>query len=361
MPASYFAPAFQIEVDGSGLAAEVSSNVTQVRVTQELDRFDGFSFTLANPYPKMPWTHDKKASKLFAEGSSVKISLGYVGAVEPLLTGEITGVSPSFPASGTPTVAVQGYNRLHRLKGSNHRTFPEMSDQQIVEQIAKEVDLTAEVEDTGPKHPYVVQHHQTDLDFLQQRARLIGFELLVEDKTLKFRRAPEGADKAFTLAWAPVREDLRAAGDVLPLESFEPTLNTLQQVSEVKVLGYDPKTKQEIVGKAGAGDEESEMGDETGPEVAAKALGKRERVLSGVPVASQEEAEQIARAVYNRLASGFLTGSGVTIGCPGLAPGKVAELVGLGRFSGTYYVVKVSHSLGAGGYKTSFDVRRNAV
>jgi phage protein D len=47
------------------------------------------------------------------------------------------------------------------------------------------------------------------------------------------------------------------------------------------------------------------------------------------------------------------------IGIPELRPGDNVKLLGLGqRFSGDYYVKKVQHTLGNGGYHTEFDVRR---
>ena len=44
---------------------------------------------------------------------------------------------------------------------------------------------------------------------------------------------------------------------------------------------------------------------------------------------------------------------------PELRPGDNLELTDLGRrFSGTYYVKRVEHQIGAGGFTTRFEVRR---
>jgi phage protein D len=77
MPTDYFAPAFKVEINGAKLMADVSKNITQVRIVNEPDTLDTFSLTLANPYPKMPWTHTDQAD-LFKEGNAIKIELGYV-------------------------------------------------------------------------------------------------------------------------------------------------------------------------------------------------------------------------------------------------------------------------------------------
>ena len=102
----YFAPSFRIQVNGSRIRADVSAEIEQVQVVSKPDTLDTFSFTIANPLPKMRWTHTADAD-LFREGSSVKISLGYVDDLQEMIEGEITQISPSFPQDGIPTVAIE--------------------------------------------------------------------------------------------------------------------------------------------------------------------------------------------------------------------------------------------------------------
>ena len=55
-----------------------------------------------------------------------------------------------------------------------------------------------------------------------------------------------------------------------------------------------------------------------------------------------------------------LTGAGSTVGDPRIRPGTVLKLEGLGvQFSGLYRVTSVTHSLDGGGYRTSFQVRKD--
>ncbi len=179
-----------------------------------------------------------------------------------------------------------------------------------------------------------------------------------------FRRAQESQSKTYTLVWRSPSQSFRPGTNVLPLKSFSPTLNTLHQVSTVIVRGYDPANKREIIGRAGSGDEEAKMGsNQVGAQVAASAFGTQtEEVRIDRPIASQEEADQRARAIYNQRALQLVTGSGSTIGTPDLRAGAVIELDGLGpRFNGPYYVTQTTHTLGAAGYTTSFAVKRNAI
>lgn len=364
MSTVYFAPAFKVQVNGTSLNADVSKNITDVSVTHELGSTDSFVLTIANPYPQMRWTHTSDAG-LFREGNAIVIEMGYVGNMQLLMDGEITRISPSFPENGSPTLRVEGHSRMHRLQGSRRtRTFQRMTDKQIAERVAQDLGLTPQADDTATQHDYVIQFNQTDLDFLRERAQYIHFEVRVEGRTLFFRQAQKPQSKTYTLVWRNPSKSFRPGTQVLPLKSFNPALNTLHQVSTVIVRGYDPKNKREIVGRAGSGDEETKMGgSQVGAQVAATAFGSRtEEVRVDGPIASQEEADRRARAIYNQRALELVTGKGATIGLPDLHAGVVIELDGLGpRFNGKYYVTQTTHDLGSSGYTTSFMVKRNAI
>jgi phage protein D len=361
--ARYFAPAFKVEINNTRLASDVSKNITEISVDNEPGTLDHFSLTIANPYPEMRWTHSADA-ELFAEGNSIKIQMGYVDDVRPMFDGEITSISPTFPDGGMPTVRIEGYSRMHRLQGSQKtRTFRDVTDKRIAETIATELHLTPQAEDTQVTHPYVIQYNQTDFEFLTQRAARIRFEVVVEGKTLVFRKAEDDQSKTYTLVWGHAQKGFNPSQKVMPLRSFNPTLNTMGQVSRVIVRGLNPTTREKIEARAGTGDEDTKMGGtQTGPQVAARAFGSNnEVVVVDAPIATQREAEQLARSLYNDLALQFLTGSGASIGLPDLRAGRVIELDGLGkRFNGEYYITQATHSLGGGGYQTTFKVRRNS-
>ncbi len=54
-----------------------------------------------------------------------------------------------------------------------------------------------------------------------------------------------------------------------------------------------------------------------------------------------------------------LTGTATVVGEPGLRPGMVVTLDGVGQqFGGAYRVTSVTHTLDGGGFRTSFDVRK---
>jgi phage protein D len=359
----YFAPAFRVEINGTHLAADVSKNIQQVSVISEPDTMDTFSLVLVNEYPRLRWTHTKDA-ELFQEGSVVKIAMGYVDDLQEMIEGEITQISPSFPSSGIPTINIDGHTRMHWLHGSkNTRTFQKMTDKQIVEKIAQEAGLQTQADDTDVQHDYVIQANQTDLEFVRDRAAKIHFQLLVKGKTLIFQKSNEVGTKIYTFVWGNTQAG--AAGpNCLPLKSFSTTMNTLKAPSKVEVRGYDIKNKARFVAHAATGDETTKMaGTQPGGQVAAGAFHKpRQLVQVSIPVASQAEADQHAKALLNNMGLEFVTGSASTIGVPDVRSGSVVELQGLGpRFSGQYYIERATHAIGGNGYQTDFTVKRNSI
>jgi uncharacterized protein len=342
MSHNYFAPTFQIEINGVGLSADVSKYIQQLSVISERNRLDSFSLTLVNPYPKMRWTDPEEDARLFSIGNAVSIQWGYVGDQLQTFSGEITQLSAQFPNSGAPTLTVEGKSRLHRLTRRRHsQDFQGQTYKQIVEQIATVYGLTPQVEDaeeTALKRTEVRQNNSTDLEFLLEQARLIHFEIQVEDKTLILRRVEKDESPAIVLEWGK------------NLQSFTPTMNARGQVNQVTVRGYDPKAKKEIVGrfKAPGADGQS------GAKITQQAFGEGEEVRVDHPIWSQEEANQLAQAKYYELARRFMTGNGATIGLPNLKAGSVVKLAGLGMFNGKYHLTQVTHALGTGGYTTRF-------
>jgi phage protein D len=146
------------------------------------------------------------------------------------------------------------------------------------------------------------------------------------------------------------------------LVTFKPTTNTTGLVTEVEVRGWDPNTKEEIIGSARAGEEQTqESGRSKGSEIAKELYGEAKLVLYK-SVSSLEEATNMARAELNRASNRLLEADGDSFGIPELRPGVTIKLKEVGeRFSGKYYLTKTTHTIDGNGYKTSFSVRRNAI
>jgi RNA polymerase sigma-54 factor len=108
------------------------------------------------------------------------------------------------------------------------------------------------------------------------------------------------------------------------LMRFSPRLSTVQQVSEVKVRGYDPENKKEIVGSATPAS--SPLGDKTGVDITNAKHSNVYTFDCDVPVKNKQEADAIAKAILEERMMSYITGDAVAKGNP--APKDTKEYVG---------------------------------
>ena len=343
-------PEVDVLINGSPVSASVLAYAGDVTVDDSVDLPSMFVIAMMGSDAQgqdLPWVDND----LFSVGNVVEIKMGFGDALTKLITGEITALEPEFTSSRLPLLKVRGYDRRHRLqRGRKTRTFLQKTDSEIATQIGGEHGLTVEATNSVTSLDYVLQANRTDWEFLRDRAHLIGYEVLVDDKTLLFR--PAAIDQS-----AVLRLDVGTN-----LLEFFPRLSSSGQATEVKVQSWSVKDKTAVLGDSKAGDEVSKMGgSSSGAEIAQKAFGDAVDVVSDQPVGAQPEADQIAKALFNQQILELITGEGVCAGDPDFRAGTVVQIEGVGRrFSGRYYVTSAVHRFSTDGYVTEFVARRNA-
>jgi len=357
-PTDYYAPEFQIEVQGYKLDPTTKGDVLSVKVDMDLENADRFEFTVNN-WDDVHLDFKYSDSATFDVGNRVVVKLGYANRLLTLIAGEISSLAPRFPESGSPTLTVSGTSTLGKLKDKKpdenaQRLFRDMSDYEIAQIVAQRNGLTPVVTAEGPKHELVWQRDLSEGVFLMERAKRTDFDFYVqtdEDSSLESLYFVKPKD---TRESSGVKVFVFEYGR--SLINFTPKLSNNRQVASVTVRGWDPQQKKAIVAKADVGNLPQLGGQgRSGPETA----GDRSDQVVDAPVETQEEAQLLAESLLREKAYEYLTGDGQVIGLPDLRPGHNVELKGLGtRYSGTYYVKSVSHSIGGSGFTTSFGVRR---
>lgn len=360
LPAQQYAPSFEIELGGQQFRHGVSLDVLSVSVIDTSDRADSFSITLRDRHPtpgrfpsggQLRWMDDS----LFDEGAEVTIKLGYVNNLGLEFMGQITGSNPSFPESGVPTLLVRGFSHYQELQRRRQTAaFTATTDSGIASEIAGRLGLAAQVDPTEAENPHDLRLDETYASILSQRAQRIGYEFVVKRKTLYFQkpRYLVQSSPALTLEWGR------------NLRSFTPTISTYNMATEVKVRASQTSqggSKEVLVGTARAGDERVKLGQQSGAQRVQSVFGDSPVRSEQHIVASQQEANELALAQLEASSMGYITGRGSCVGDPQLQARRVVELTGLGqRFSGSYYVTSATHTIDAGGYRTDFEVKRNA-
>jgi uncharacterized protein len=339
-------PDVDVKVDGSSLP---SDDVHAVTVQEDLSALSMFTVVLYNWDDECQQVSWSDSSEL-AIGGRVDIALGYVDDLHPVMTAEITSLEPTFTTDQPPLLTVRGYDYRHRLaRGRKTRTFAEMKNSDIVRQVATEAGLRSQATDTRAALPHVFQCNQSDWDFLQERARLSGFQVYVQGRTLYFQQAQHTSSPTMTLA---LGQDIT---------EFTPRLSALGQVDEVTVRGWDMRRKAAVVGSARGGG--PQMGGGASGSAAAKRAFRRASAASlDLPVGSLDQADQAARGAFVGMALSYVQGDIVCTGRPQVHAGTVVEVEGAGRtFSGPYYVTSVTHTVSLEqGYETTLSVQRNS-
>jgi phage protein D len=362
---NFLAPAFNVVVAKQSLLQDLRLEVASAQVDQILDGAHRFSFVVHNGFDitkrEFIAVSGKTLPDVFTFGSEVDIHMGYGDrrSLDLMLSGIVTEWSTSFPSSGLPQLTISGYDHFYRMtRGTRSKNWESKKDSDVVREIARDYNLEAKVENTQTVHPKIDQSQESAAQFVKRLADRNGFEFFVTGRQLIFRTPDNDARGSVELAWGR------------GLVSFAPEINLSEQVTQVEVYGWNVQTKKPIVGRARKGDElgrerarASGVARASGAEYLQKIAKQDEGVLRvRLPVFSEQEATQSARAILKRRSEGFVGGRGESIGIPDIKPNTNVTLKGLGDlFSSTFYVNQATHTVDTSGYRTTFQVKDTTI
>jgi phage protein D len=344
----FYVPAFEINPPGRRLPRDVLHDVLNVTYTDDVTKIDSVEITVNN------WDAAKRTFKYsdgntFLPGQELELWMGYRGKdpLRRIMTGEITSLTPTFPAEGQPTLTVSLLNVLHRFRTKQEtHAYENLTDSQVAQQIGARLKVPVHIQPLNEQpYPYLLQDNQYDIVFLFERARRIGYDLWVEEDqngrtTLHFEPSENLKRVTYLISWGK------------SLVDFQPTLTTARQVGEVTVRAWDRRRKKMITGSA----KRSQLPGQHDTDVESS-FNEREEITSAV-VADQAEADRIARDRLRDIAHEMVKGTGSTVGLPDLRAGRRVRIEGLGtRFDGGYFVTGTTHTFNDSGYLTKFDCR----
>jgi phage protein D/phage baseplate assembly protein gpV len=349
-----------IEIEGQTAPKKLMEDILQISVEESLHLPSRFTLVLRNS--AAPGQNNQpmwEQADLLAIGKSIRISFRSSTTSSSefqqenqgcVIVGEITAIETQFTSGSQAPMIIRGYDRSHRLhRGRYNRSFQNMTDQDIVKKIIQEVDLPAgSVEDSGAPHDYVFQENQTNLEFLRERAARNGFELFVQDGKLHFRRPKQ--DKSLTLTW------------MKELMSFQVSVSSAEQVSQVEVRGWDYKQKRAIVANCGKSGILTKTDHGAGQLTSSTFQGKPNSpklVVVDQPVSKVQHAEVMAKALFHELSDEFIQADAQAQGNPDIRPGRVVKIDGamMGKYKGNYYITETHHTWIERTYHTAFSVR----
>lgn len=346
-------PSLDVRLDGRSIVSQPWGQVKQIEIEDDLGLPGSFTVELvqsADPAKPSTWLADDAQ---FALGARAELLLGVNGQCSTVMRGEVTALEPLFAEGAEPSISLRGYDARHRLqRGTRSRSFQNVTDSDVVTQIAQAAGIEVDAGQSSLRHDYLVQANQSDLDFLNARAEAIDHELLMIDGRLVFRPSGFDAGAAVTLRHGDSVKELRFS------------LSVASQPTTVAVRAWSVADKQALIGDAAIGSERSRMGGRSAAAAQAdRAFGAAEGAVVMRPAASQAEVDAHAAARYARAGLQLLSVEGLCSGHPGLRAGSVVRIDGVGaRYGGLYYLHSVRHRYSLErGYETGFEGRRNAL
>lgn len=252
-----------------------------------------------------------------------------------LFKGEITAFEADFDEDSKIDIIVRGRDISHRLyRGRHNRTFTNMTDTAILEDITRECGIESELEDSGKTHEHMYQVNQTNIEFLRERAAKIGFELFVQNSVLYFRQPSKESNEPLKLKWTTDFKSLKVRKD------------SAEQVESVEVRGWDYSQKR-LISQTATNSKSIAFTNMKSPS---------KMPVVDQPIADDEEAREVAQAACNQIGGKYICLEAKADGNPEIRPGKIVELVGIGPYSGGYYVTETCHIYNKDGYSTEFSV-----
>jgi uncharacterized protein len=279
-------------------------------------------------------------------GKSFKVTIGS----ETIFDGRIMGLEAQFGEGRPPAINVLSEDRFQDLRMTRRtRTFSDVSDSDVINQVANEHGLSPNVEVSGPTYRVLAQVNQSDLAFLRDRARAIDAELWVEGDTLHAESRASRNEGTLEMAYGAT------------LREFSVLADLACQRTSVSVNGWDVSSKSALQHEATDSVLGSELnGDISGAQILNSALGSRKEALVHTVPLNSEEAQSAAEAYFKVTARRFIVGHGVAETDSRLRVGSYVDLQRLGPlFSGRFYLSEVRHIFdGARGIRTEFTAER---
>jgi phage protein D len=260
------------------------------------------------------------------------LAVAYAGYT--IFEGRIMALEGSFPEAEPPELTVLVEDRFQDLRMTRRsRSFTDLSDADLFQQVAGEYGLTANVQVTGPTHKLLVQVNQSDLAFLRERARTIDAELWMESGKLNVQTRANRRGTAVQLTHGH------------ELRSFNVLADLASQRTSVSANGWDVSAKDALHFQADEAAINSELnGDASGVSILKSALGERKESLAHCVPLNSDETQALAESSFKAHARRFVVGRGTAETQSKLRVGAVLDLQNLGPlFSGKYYVVHVRH------------------
>ncbi|WP_448071448.1 phage baseplate assembly protein V [Georgenia yuyongxinii] len=329
-----------VKVGGSALATRWTDAVMELRVEVALRTVGRCTMRFADPGYALA-----EEGRLVV-GTDVAVSARAVRERSPLteiFRGTVTSVGLEQREAGTPELIVVVEDAAYELtRTSRARTFLNIGYADVVTKVVSGAGVSVKVDALSGQQEYLLQT-DTDLGFVDEIARRVGYDWVVDGGTFRFWSSWAGRGRTGTIG-----PDVEVtAGDAL--RDFAVTV-AADAPTSVTVRGWDPVQQQVVTAtkQVDRGAVPAGLARVVGPARAKDA----EQLTAVAGPADAAEASQLAEA--RARATGTVTAKGRCTITPGIRPGVLVAVAGVGPAAGKYFVQQVEHVYRPGGFHTRF-------
>jgi phage protein D len=344
----------EIKVGGQ-VNADLARDLARLSIEEDIEGMKRLQFTLVAIGPR-PGQAMEQLNWLDGQvldfGSELIVSMGPTDSRTQVFKGKLSGLELELHQGRAPEVNGYAEDGLMALRMTRRfKTYEQVSDADLVREIASAHGLTASTAADGPTYAMVQQWNQSDLAFLRERARRLAADIWIDGSSLHMASRDQRQGNQITLIQGNNLLEARLAADLA------------HQRSKVVVAGYDDSAQDAINEEAGADAVSAEaQGHRHGVEVLERALGSdlNSHRVREVPLDGQQ-ASALARGAQLARARRFISVAGVADGSPTLGVGSLVRLERVGAlFEGDgFYVTRVRHQFDlTQGYRTHFEAER---
>lgn len=311
--------------------AELSKTVllSQIAVNKSFNKIAYAKLTFVDGSPSerdFPLSNEDK----FKPGNTIKIQLGYHSDIETVFEGIIIKHAIKVRSQGSSILLIEAKDKAIKLTTARKSVYYiDKKDSDVMEDLARNVQLQPDIEDTSYTHKQLVQFNATDWDFIVTRAEANGMLVYTDDGKLVVKKPSTSETPVMNATYGN------------NIWEFEAEIDARKVKKEIISQSWD-FTKQEV--------EESENGTADFSDSGNVSLDDLTGVLNaqvklqhpGHLTATQLQDWANAYALRNHLSMAI--GRVRVEGCACIKPGCMITLDGVGdRFNGDVFVTGVLH------------------
>ncbi|MBL8350605.1 MAG: phage late control D family protein [Burkholderiaceae bacterium] len=333
------------------LDGQEDERVSLLLSSMVMDESEGGMSTLTLQLDNWVATGDGGAEPAFGSGARLRLGArlsvyaGDAAAPVEIFQGKVSALEIVCDHGQPPQLVALAEDALGAARRARRSAvYTGMSPADVVQRIAGELGLTANVSGLASPVATWAQVNETDLGFLRRLLGRFDADLQVVGDRLQVAPRSEVQRGSIELAMYSQLSRVRITADLA------------QQATSVSVAGWNPVDGRAVSANASAITHAGPGSGRDGLSWASDALGARPDHLGQPAVATDDEARAVAEAALDQRARRFVRADGVAEGNARLRVGCHVRLSGVGSpFDNTYYVHRACHRFDLRhGYRVEF-------